>query len=278
MGGHWKPLNERERRWIDRVQKGQLDVYTCMALRYVKDLRDPGEAKSVADFMDRGRSAGTVIGTPLQVTCAVLIALQVVVPLLMILHQLRALPTFAETAEVEFRLVGFILYLYSIRNMYNNAHDECRAMYLETAFEFNLPWHNVWPALLGEVVNAFASFTLTVTLFTVFCTASKLQELVINCVAINFIGSVDQEFTSDEMKDVAIENYHIIAKRFHRPSRGSVIANMADDPLRTCVEKSVQWGVEGLRVGGTLGCGMLFGLVFLFSHFTTLCTWVGYTC
>ena len=81
-------------------------------------------------------------------------------------------------------------------------------MYLERAFEYNLALKYVWPAILGEVINSFCAFILCLTLFTVFCNATRLPDLVINCIAINFIGVVDNEFVSDDLKSKAAVNFH----------------------------------------------------------------------
>merc|ERR1719359_1138212 len=114
--------------------------------------------------------------------------------------------------QLEFRIVGFILYLYSIRSMYNNCVGECRAIFLEMAFQYNLPFAYVWPLVLGELINSFAAFTLCLTLFTVFCEAAHLQDLVINCIAINFIGNVDSEFCTEELKEFAVGSFHSMAR------------------------------------------------------------------
>lgn len=279
---HPKPVNEREGRWIDMAEKRQLDVYTCMALR-----KDHSEDKTIFRARTGDLSHHTGYLQPqaedesdnsIRWTCLALIGLQVVVPLLMIAHQLRNLPTFATDAQFEFRVVGFILYLYSIRSMYMNTKSECRTIYLEVCFEYNLPWHNVWPAVLGEVVNAFAAFTLTVTLFTVFCSCAKVQDLVVNCIAINFIGSVDNEFTSDVMKDVAIDNFHKIVRTFQGTKRRSLMQAMEDSPWRNALENVLAAFLFLLRIGGTLCLGLVLGLMFLFSHFTLLCSAMGIRC
>lgn len=274
-----QPVNERERRWVEKAEKGQLDVYTCLALRRDHKVVDRSlyRSKTTELLKQQKEGAEAESQSTMRFTVIALLALQVLVPLLMLAHQLKNMPTYAKDAQVEFRIVGFILYLYSIRNMFYGASDECRAIYLEMCFEFNLPWPNLWPAVLGEIVNAFAAFTLTVTLFTVFCTCSKLQDLVINCVAINFIGSVDSEFTTDVMKDVAVDNFHKLA-RTYKNTRGSLAAEMEDSLWRTVLEKGLAYLLFALRIGGTLCCGVSLGLMFMFSHFTLLCGTLGIKC
>merc|ERR1711924_348897 len=155
---------------------------------------------------------------------------------------------------------------YSIRSMYNNCVGECRAIFLDLAFQYNLPIAYVWPLVLGELINSFAAFTLCLTLFTVFCQAAHLQDLVINCIAINFIGNVDSEFCSDEMKDFAMANFQTVIRD------RCVTGEQEPDPCwRNTFEQSLAVLLWLLRTIGTVGFGIFLALVFLLSHEVLIC-------
>lgn len=235
-------LQVEENRWEALADRGELCVYTCLSLKI------------------GGQKAGEAIDWNLASTFVAPVALQVVVPALMLVHEIRNGVVIATAMGLEFRIVGFILYLYSIRSMYNNALDECRSILLEMALQYNLPFNYVWPLVLGEVINSFAAFTLCLTLFTVFCQAANLRDLVINCIAINFIGNVDSEFCTPQLKEFAVGNFQTVAReRFN-----------GDEEPETCsrslFEKVLALLLWLFRTFGTLGIGTFLACVFLFSH------------
>jgi len=247
---------EKVLKWKELAEKGELDFYTCLSLHPPHD----AAGNHVSPLRTMG---GTLVGV---------LMLQVVVPGLMLSHEVRHMAYYATDDEPEFRAMGFILYLYSLRGMYQNALDECRSSFLQVAFEYNLSWTRIWPALLGEIVNSFASLILSLTLFKVFCGSVRPQDLVINCVAINFIGGVDSEFVTDDMVSTAITNFQEICAHYVKHGPGE------DSKCWTCVEKSTQWMLFFVRVGGTLILGHIMAIIFLVSHNKPLCQYVPWLC
>jgi len=236
---------EFELRWKDLADRGELCVYTCLS------------------FKTGGRS--DVSNLVPQLTA--IVALQVMVPALMLFHEMKAVHSAIRSFKhLEFRIVGFILYLYSIRSMFNNCVTECRSIFLEVAFQYNLPIPYVWPLVLGELINAFCSFTLCLTLFTIFCQAHHLPDLLINCIAINFIGNVDNEFVTEDLKKKAADNFHKI-NQYLRSQKGLTMKYT----MRRVLEKGLDQFLRFTRVGGTLCCGTCLAFVFLLSHATFFC-------
>jgi len=237
-------LQGYELRWQEMADRGELCVYTCLS------------------FKIGGRRSGDEVDWNLAGTLTALIALQVLVPVLMLFHELKALARVSPSPwELEFRFVGFILYLYSIRRMYNDCVDECRGLFLQMAFQYNLPFTYVWPLVLGELINTFCAFTLCLTLFTVFCQANHLQDLVINCIAINFIGNVDSEFCSQDMKEFAVVNFEKVARE-----RFSTFQEDGPESIcRSFLERSLAFLLWFFRTVGTVGFGTCLSFVFLLS-------------
>jgi hypothetical protein len=240
-------LQASETRWRELADRGELCIYTCLS------------------FKNGGRTDDLSVDWHLNATLVALIALQVLVPALMLVHQLKRAAGDYPKLELEFRIVGFILYLYSIRSMYNNCVGECRAIFLEMAFQYNLPFAYVWPLVLGELINSFAAFTLCVTLFTVFCEANHLQDLVINCIAINFIGNVDSEFCTQELKEFAVAKFHSVARDNYARE------NDPETCCRSYLEKSLAFLLWLLRTIGTAGFGTCLACIFLLSHEAMIC-------
>mmetsp|Transcript_86713 Transcript_86713/g.194035 ORF Transcript_86713/g.194035 Transcript_86713/m.194035 type:complete len:354 (+) Transcript_86713:49-1110(+) len=246
---------ERERldRWKEQAEKGELCAYTCLALA-------------------QGRSAFSRDVFAIVPNVLSLLALQAVVPCLLLSYEMKGFTSFPTVQKFEFRIIGFCLYLYSLRNMYHNALDECRKSFMELAFTYNLNWHYIWPVLLGEVVNSFAAFTLSVTLFSVFCEATHPQDLIINCIAINFIGSVDIELMDDEMMKRAVTNFDEVMGKCVGKSVGE------ESAFRQVVETSAHYLLLSMRVLGTLCFGTFLAFIFLLSHSEAVCTATPFLC
>lgn len=237
---------ERIERWIDQAEKGELCVYTCLGLT----VGYKPFSKEVMRMLP---------------TLFALVTLQVLVPALLLLSEIRKFSSYPKVQTHEFRIAGFILYLYSLRNMYHGALDECRKIFLDLTFEYNLSWHYIWPLLLGEAINSFAAFILSVTLFCVFCGSLHASDLIINCIAINFIGSVDSEFTDDVMMKRAL-------KIFREVMEGVAGQHDVEESCgRNIVEIITTWGLLALRVGGVCCLGCILAIVFATSHEEGLC-------
>jgi len=242
-------LQALEDKFLDLADKGELCVYTCLALR-------SGGARADDKFQG-WEFVGTIIA---------LIFLQIVVPALMFLHELSHAPSITDEAtEIEFRIIGFITFLYSIRSMYNNALDECRSVFLEMAFEHNLPWAYVWPLVLGEFANSSLAASLCLTLFVVYCRTTYLPDLLINCLAINFLGNVDSEFCSADLRIFALDKFRdVVRNELNQHSSD------AETLFRTIVERTLTSVLWLLRVGATL----LFGTVLAFGFAMSRQAWI----
>lgn len=106
-----------------------------------------------------------------------------------------------------FRIMGCCLYLYSLYSMYNNALDECRSQLLQWCIDQDVPSGFWAPMMMGEVTNVFVSLILVLTLFVIFVDVINPADLILNAVAVNFLGAVDGEFVDDEMKNDALKNF-----------------------------------------------------------------------
>jgi len=139
--------------------------------------------------------------------------LQVVIPLIMLfLETSDGLTLKPASTSKGFRIIGSALYLYSVYSMYNNALDECRSHLLQFAFRHKLE-AGIWlPLVLGEFSNVLVSLVLVITLYVIFTHLIQPADLILNAVAVNFLGSVDGEFVNEDMKKDALRNFKSMTK------------------------------------------------------------------
>lgn len=175
-------------KWMHSVECGELDIYTCLGL---SDMFSFGE--------DTRRILCKVI------SCCVL---QLVVPVILLYVELdEGFSYQPKLSDSGFRVMGVCLYLYSLYSMYNNALDECRSDLLTFAFAQKVPSGYWLPMLIGELINVFVSLILVMSLFVIFVGTTHPADLILNAVAVNFLGAIDGEFVSDVMQDDALTNF-----------------------------------------------------------------------
>lgn len=174
--------------WLHSVECGELDIYTCLGL-----------SNAFTFTPDTRKIIAKVIGV-----CV----LQLLVPCILLKVELDAGFSYKPSIPgLGFRMMGCCLYLYSLYSMYNNALDECRSTLLQWAFDQNVPSGHWLPMMFGEITNVFVSLILVLTLFVIFVDVEHPADLILNAVAVNFLGAVDGEFVDDEMKQDALRNF-----------------------------------------------------------------------
>lgn len=173
------------------VDDGELDIYTCLGLSDVRSFS-----------ADTQRVVAKVIGV-----CV----LQLIVPVILLKVQLQQGFSYQpKRSGIDFRIMGCCLYLYSLYSMYNNALDECRSRLLQWAIDQEAPAGYWAPMMVGEITNVFVSLILVLTLFVIFVSTEAPTDLILNAVAVNFLGAVDGEFVDSEMKADALKNFRTV--------------------------------------------------------------------
>jgi len=160
-----------------------------------------------------------------------------------------------------FRLIGSALYLYSVYSMYNNALDECRSRLLNFAFTYNLPAGYWAPLVLGEVSNVLVSFVLVITLYIIYTHLTVPADLILNAVAVNFLGSVDAEFVSEDMKKDALANFREITTAI---LQNPTVNTQTDDDDEAEKDTVVDRIVKSMLYCIVLA-GVCFSVVFFFA-------------
>lgn len=234
-------------KWLEMAAGGELDFFTCWSLSHGREQWNRDAVRLTPGFIW-------------------IVVLQLLVPSLMLSHAIHMFQWGTPLQSAEFRLMGFILFLYSTRNMYEGASDECRTQFIHVAFHYQLPWAYLWPALCGEIANAFAGFALVISLFTVFCTSIHPQDLVINCLAINFIVAIDNEFADPEMRDNAVGDF----KHLHAEHIGDKQAG-APGGWRCMLHFFISMFVPLMKEVGILSVGFIFAAVFVVAQQDLFC-------
>lgn len=272
-------VSEAEHEWVGKfralAEKDELDIYTCLSC--CCGLNGLGDSR---------------VRFYLYYRVPILMACQLLTPMCLLSYQAKHFVWGAEDTDIEFRLVGCCMYLFSVWNMYNNSSDECRTLFLKIGREHGLSLRFTGIALLGDVINTFCGFSLVVTLFSVFCASSDPYNLVINCIAINFIGQVDNDFSGDELKEeayldlVKILGMHPtktvsrttsglsqVSKDRKVSTQSEVLAQdqakESESRAKCCtnlVTDSVLLILDVTRKAGTLGLGHLLCVIFAFAR------------
>lgn len=231
------------------AQTGELDIYTCMGLSSGENGPTGPRTKAFLPVV------------------FMLIVMQMVLPFLLAAYVGQTFRWYAIEQDILYRLIGLILYLYSVVHLYNSALDDCRTMFLQIAVGHNVSPAYVLPMLFGEFLNALTSLTLTVTLFVIFCSCHSAHHLLIHCVAINFVLSIDNEWTSEEMRQNALVDFESFKNK---------IPDMEFQEDRHTKTKKLEIVVHYLctliRVAGTLVLGACLGIVFLLGNQQELCS------
>lgn len=179
------------------ADNGALDFYTCMAL-----------------------SAGRYKGDGLKrfvPKLFVLMMMQLVLGCLLIRLKLRGVEEatfYPEAQDVSLRMVGLILYCYSAHSLVNSMADECREMLINYLISRNTSGWYEWPLILGEAMNTFIGLLLMIILYLIFCHTARPEELLMNCIAVNFVADVDNELVTEDEAKEAFENLEVAVEEW----------------------------------------------------------------
>jgi len=243
------------------AEMGELDFYTCICLKIAT-----GSPATKSDLYK-------MVLTKLPA----MVAMQFIVPMCLLKYQVKKFEFAAADTDLEFRVVGFIVYLYSVWNMYDNSFDECRAIYLKLMADMKLPTSYSLVAYMGEFINAFTGFSLVVTLFTVFVLSVDPFNLVINSIAINYLGNVDNEFVDETLKVESLAAF----QKFERQHLGNQREESSEESEPRCDVQNWTYiiftnAMQFVRVIGTLGLGHILAILLLLGHEKTLCPHEGW--
>lgn len=232
--------------WKTAAESGELDTYTCFAL-------------AVGTEGGLGPDSREMLPT---LVC--LFIMQVIIPILLLVYQTDKFELYSNTTDPIFRTIGFFCYGYSVWRMYHFALDECRTSVLDFGMQEQLSRHFMFPIIYGEFVNSLLSMELTYTLFLIFCSATRVEDLLINCIAINFLGDVDGQFVTDQMRFKAIERFERVVHTLDDRQNNESIHIKAWQLL-------IRLLCRLMRIAGTLGGGLLLSMLFLFGNSPGIC-------
>lgn len=162
----------------DLANNGMLDFYTCIALSVGRQKT----CKAVACFIPR---------------LTTLLCMQVILIVLLLVYQSDH-HFFPQQQGQVFRVIGGMLFAYSAMHLHNAMHDDCRENIVHMMRSRQASGWYLWPILLGESVNTFVATFLMGILFLIFCDCTRPQELLINCLAINFVADIDNRLVGPE--------------------------------------------------------------------------------
>lgn len=239
---------EWETTFKELAEGGELDLFTCLAL--VNGSHGIFKAQTVK----------------LLLATVFTLLMQLAIPYMMITYRMEEFRDLERPSDFRFRLTGFIVYLYSIKNMHDNALDECRTSMMNLAVHYPLSFAYIWPAVFGEIVNSFVSLAMSATLFINFLGQSHPADLVINAVSLNFLGNIDNELVDDQVRSEVTEIFEKLIKEGAQEVRFAKFVHFT--------VKGICYFLLALRIFGTCLGGLVFSLIFLFAKEIEAADWV----
>lgn len=229
--------------WLEEADNGELDIYTCLALSDITSWND--DTKAIV----------------YNIICVLI--LQCLIPGAMLYSEFHTLGQEEEVRDLDFRIGGFILFFYSIWQLYCGSQDKCREILIDKGLAYHIPMKILWPAIFGEIMNAIVGFCLVISLYVIFEGGDTMASLVGNAVAVNFLASVDTEFCEPDHLKNARTNFKDIV------CRGRILQN--ESPGKRVFRVLIYHSLEFLRKGGILFFGSVLATSFLLRDDPTLC-------
>lgn len=187
--------------WAELAGEGELDLYSCYALSLG---RHKLKSKEPVRFLPR---------------LMVLAVLQILLGIVFISYFSGRVHFYPTIQDIHFRLVGGMLYAYSCWRFYVSMYDECREWILQLFFCDKVKSVSAWyvvPAIVGECINTFVAYIMMLVLYFIFCQCERPQDLLINCIAINFVSDIDNQLVADDDSAEAVENLRYCVARLGR--------------------------------------------------------------
>jgi hypothetical protein len=235
-------VDDLKREWLLLAKTGELDIYTCLGLSF-------GTRESVAKkYLPQ---------------MFMLFVMHVILPTLLLIYEANRFHFKVANQDLTYRLVGFLLYSFSICHMYIKAVDECRSLFLRLALYHDVSLWYVLPMIFGELINATTAFAMTIVLFFVFCETQSPAELLVKCVAINFVIEIDNDWVTEFMREEAIEQFQQL--QFGEEGKKG-------DSFEVYLQRITNVITFCLKMGGTFCTGLFLGLFFFFAKQDEFCS------
>jgi len=242
------------RRWVRMAKSSKLDIYTCWGL--ANGLEPVGSVTKA--FIP---------------SVLLLIMMQGVLPVLLLFIETKG-GIYTVEQDPLFRIIGFILYLYSILVLYEGAFDPCRTLFLDTALQYNVSYSYILPMIFGECMNTFTAFFLARTLYLIFIHSRRPLELLIKCIAINFVIVIDNEWTTEHMRHKALRDFEVFqAQLMEEQERHQSFKE--ERGFKFYLQVAVKYFMHVSRIVGILMAGVACAFLFLFANQDDWCRRLG---
>jgi len=235
-------------KWKMEAEKGELDFYTCIALSGGRHKT----WKSVVKFVPR---------------LSMIIFMQLILPVLLLVCQAESetLLMYPAATGHAYRAIGVMLFAYSSHNLVTSMCDGCREDLLRYLHNVTGSGWYEWPLLLGETMNTFIGVSLLIIMFLIFCESTKPTDLLMNCIAVNFVADIDNEVVTEDDTAEALNNLSVALEEWkgnHAPDE----TGLADK-----LQQSVFHLNEVVRAIVPLAATLLT-LIFAVGHDKSLCS------
>lgn len=203
-----KEQNAKLKDFIDGY--GDVNFYTYATLLYLDD----SEGSTFGGL----RSYAKIILLP---------CFQVLVPLGMLWYYLVEKDSFADgycsaDGSLIYRGTGLIAFMYSAWQIIDGCYDESARYFLQTSSRMyamtggQKAWEGMWLFYLGNLTQQICSICILVMTFVLFNQPDNTPlDLLMNCVAINFVLDIDSEWM-DSGKQVKSTDSSVVVYKYWR--------------------------------------------------------------
>lgn len=131
--------------------------------------------------------------------------MQIAIPILLMVNKYKSLDEHGlcpDNHEWSFRMIAGITYVYSVWQIADGIHEGPTLMLIRLAARhFRITGNKLNMSFsLGFVLQAICGILLEACLFLLFCSSDDPMDLVMNCVALNFLLDIDTEWINDRQK------------------------------------------------------------------------------
>lgn len=227
--------------------RSELDFYSCLGL-------------ALGRFKFSSKTLKFLPG----VVCVCFMQILMGVMLLLIQMDGGNMATYSDIVSWKFRMIGFLLFVFSAWRITGGMDDECRELLLRCMERRRVPMWYAMPILLGEIMNKFIGIILMAILFMIFCLTRRPTSLLMNCLAVNFLVDVDTYLVSEDDAEEASENLEVALAEWNQiPEERSM-------GFQTMIRKQVLFVSEAMRIAYPFVVCFLV-LVFALGNNEALC-------
>eukprot|EP00933_Yihiella_yeosuensis_P082286 TRINITY_DN96108_c0_g1_i1.p1 TRINITY_DN96108_c0_g1~~TRINITY_DN96108_c0_g1_i1.p1 ORF type:complete len:313 (-),score=70.70 TRINITY_DN96108_c0_g1_i1:27-905(-) len=149
--------------------------------------------------------------------------MQVLIPYFVISHQYKVFHweeggICPDSNQCYFRVVGFIMFIYSLWQISDSVHEGASEFLMRQAAKryaiTGVDFMAHFSMGVGYMLQVICGLLLLISLYLLFSSSKDPMDLIMNCVALNFLLAIDSEWMSDTCKKLGADSAKVVFKRW----------------------------------------------------------------